>query len=362
MRHLLLILSLAALLAAPALARDLRLTPDATPVRTARKQGLTHKSWALGRLRDGDRLILKPGTYRGIRIRNKRGVVMQGTPGAVVLPPAPPAQQLRLPALPSLFDALLGLRPAWAAPQSGTDALFLQNVRAYTGTGLVLQGASRNGLYIEGGQGVTLKNSRFVGNRLNGALLSNASAVLVYDCVFDGSREGHGLYISTGRSDGAKLHRNQVRNNAVAGIQCNPESGSDKDLRGVEIIDNQLSGNGSRGSAALNLAAFIDGIIRGNRLIENKSGNIVLFKVAGGGASRGTRIENNTLQGGSYGIRLNDGSTATLLNNRFNGRPEGPQGGAPPPGPKPGGGKPKKDRPGKKQGGKGGLRGGRRNR
>lgn len=289
--------------------RTLHVSPD--------RPGLTRSGDTLSleeaarSVRSGDILDLAPGTYPGGSVlRDVDGVTIDGHGQAVVGAPAPgseaPPFELR-----------------FAKATDGNDGQVFANVRNLTLKGVTWKGASRNGLWIDGGQGVTIRNCAMQGNGRAGILAGSVSGLVIDHCHSSGNgtgSDGHGLYLSGGACDGFQVTQSEFDHNRAAGIQVNSQEGGDRLISGALISGCSVHDNGlGDAGAALNLAGLVSSTLVNNLLVGNRSGGVVFWKGDAAGPSKSNLFAHNTevFQPGQgrYGISCHDGSTGNRVLN-----------------------------------------------
>ncbi len=165
------------------------------------------------------------------------------------------------------------------------DAFIVYQANWIVFEGLVFQGATRAGIWVQSSNNVTVRNSIARNNGTWGIFTSYSDDLLLEgnECAYN--RDQHGIYVSNS-GDRPIVRNNVSHDNGTCGIQfngdgklTNPKLGT----RGDGIIDratvegNVVYGNGARGGAAINLLVVCNSVCANNLVFDNLAGGISLY-------------------------------------------------------------------------------------
>jgi hypothetical protein len=175
------------LLPAVALARDVVVAPGQPLADKARQ------------LQPGDRLVLKPGVYRG-------SLTFSGLSGTAQAP-----------------ITIHGETGAQIQPTERDGILFWPKTCQYIIVeGIKIEGAARAGIVIGNSQHIVIRNCVLGNNGIWGVQTTMSDHITVENCELYGSKREHGVYFST--TDHPIARNNRIHDNAGCGIHNNGDA------------------------------------------------------------------------------------------------------------------------------------------
>ena len=243
-------------------------------------------------LKAGDEFVIPAGVHEesieigGLQGSTNSPIVIRGEPGAIIRP-------------------------------DGRDGILLTKCRFITLDGLQIEKAKRAGIVMQGSRDVTVRDCVVAGCGRWGIQTAMCDAISVENCDISGSREEHGIYFST--TDNPRVLGCRIYDNGGCGIHLNGDKneGGDGMISGGVIKDNEISRNGSRGGAAINMDGVEGTAVWGNRMTANRAGGISVFHEDGARTGGGNNIQYNVIEFdsgmGRYGIQVLGKSPETVV-------------------------------------------------
>ncbi len=245
----------------------------------------------------GDRVIVRPGNYRGFNLETS------GTASA----------RIRFTAdAGAIIDADNAESP---------DGINLEGSSFIELTGFTVTGATRAGIRAVNCSQVLIANNRADENGRWGIFTAFCDDLRIEANETSRSGDEHGIYVSNS-GDRPVIRRNLAWGNNKNGIHMNGDItfGGDGIISGALVENNTIYDNGRSGGSAINADGVQDSTFRNNLIYGNFATGIALYRIDGGGPSRGNRIVNNTIVmpgNNRWCILLRDGATGTLLRNNI---------------------------------------------
>ena len=263
----------------------------------------------------GDTILVRPGTYAGMRIEGS------GQPGAwiTIAAETPGTVTIDEPGPDNKHGSNVEIE-SWEG--DGTVSYWI--VEGFEVTGAPNWGIDTRGNEENHSHHITIRGNEVhhngVGSIKTGIFFAftNNGKVAGNESHHNGE---HGIYISNS-SDHFVVRHNRLHHNQRCGLHMNgdPSLGGDGTISDVVVDANRINGNGVEGCAGVNMDGVTDSVIRNNVIVENHASGITLFNQDGAVCSRRNRILNNTIvqaEDGRWAIVI--GGTAcrdnTILNN-----------------------------------------------
>lgn len=211
----------------------------------------------------------------------------------------------------------------WAPGYVHQGQLLLEGLRDITLIDPSVTGAKESNIYVVDTINLTVRGGSLTNSRTKTGLLtdgkSNGLVMVGVTCTGNGE---HGIYVGSGTGDIFEIRECNLSNNKRCGLQINPELGGDRVIQGGKIVKCTIKGNAKSEGAALNLGAWLDGLLA-DCIIEDNAKGIALWQGDGARASRGCRIERCQLRrNGAYSLKCSNGSSGhRLTENYFDKKP-----------------------------------------
>jgi hypothetical protein len=268
---------------------------------------------AVDRVDPGDTIIVRGGTYAGMRIERP------GAPGAWITLSAEPGAIVDRPGPDNRHDSNVELE-TWDGP--GTVSYWVIE-------GLEVKDAPNWGIDVRGSEDshshhITIRSNHVhhngVASTKTGIFFAFTDDVVVV--ANDSHHNGeHGIYLSNS-GDRFRVNRNHLHDNERCGLHMNGDLslGGDGTISNGRVVGNLIEGNGAEGCAGINLDGVTKVFIAENVIVENHATGIAVFREDGAVCSRDVTIVNNTIvqaADGRWGLVMGGPGCrdVTLLNN-----------------------------------------------
>lgn len=268
---------------------------------------------AVDQVDPGDTIVVRPGTYAGMRIERS------GAPGAWITLAAEPGAIVDRPGPDNRHDSNIELE-TWSAP--GTVSYWVIE-------GLEVANAPNWGIDVRGSEDSHSHHITIRGNHVhhNGVASTKTGIFFAFtdDVVVVGNDSHHngehGIYLSNS-GDRFRVNRNHLHDNQRCGLHMNGDLslGGDGTISNGRIVGNLIARNGAEGCAGINLDGVTNAFIAENVIVENHATGIAVFRQDGAVCSRNVTIVNNTIvqaADGRWGVVMGGPGCrdVTLLNN-----------------------------------------------
>lgn len=261
----------------------------------------------------GDTILVRPGTYAGMRIE------VSGTAGSPITlrPEQPGTVVIDRPGPDNRHDSNVEVE-TW----SGTGA-----VSWWVIAGVEVKDAPNWGIDVRGSSDahshhITIIDTRVHHNGLSSVktgiffAFTDHARVIGNDSHHNGE---HGVYLSNS-GDHFVVRGNHLHDNARCGLHMNGDlsQGGDGLISHGRIDRNLITGNGVEGCAGINLDGVTDTRITRNVLLDNHASGIAVFHQDGARCSRRIEILGNTVvqaEDGRWALVVQDCPRVTVVGN-----------------------------------------------
>jgi parallel beta-helix repeat protein len=260
----------------------------------------------LKKIKAGDSLYFKKGTYPALLIRNIHGTAEH----------------------PITFNGYFGVDRAEISlnPRGYRDLIEIRKSSHLIFSGFNINNSQRAGIRVNNSHYVILKNNKLTNNGVWGIFTNHSNYFTATNNKILGPAEQHGIYHSNS-GDNVKITSNIIQNFNGCGVHMNGDlsMGGGEKVKGdgiisnVEITNNYFSGNGLVGGSAINLDGVVGGNINDNIAINNKAAGISIFKDDGAVGSSNISVSNNLIimaKGSKWAVNIkNSGGNNNFTNN-----------------------------------------------
>ncbi len=262
------------------------------------KQPWATLQYAADRVRPGDTIHVRDGSYRGFYL--DRG----GTRAAPVHFKAE-GQQVRI-----------------IQRNRGTpDGINVEGAGFVVIEGFIVNGLPRAGVRGALSPNLTIRRIHADRNGSWGILTGHCDDLAVIDNVVSNSVKEHGIYVANS-GDRPIIRGNISYGNRLCGIHINGDvsQGGDGIISRALVENNVVFDNGRGGGSGINCDGVQESIIRNNLLYENHASGIALYRINGAEGSRNNRVINNTVlmaSNAGWAIKIRYQSTDNLVWNNI---------------------------------------------
>lgn len=262
--------------------------------------------YAADRVGQGDRVIVRPGEYRGFNL------FASGAPAA-----------------PIQFLAEPGVLITQPNDFTDRDGVNLEGASHVVIEGFAVTGMPRAGVRTVGDEdllatNVTVRNVHAYDNGVWGIFTGFVNNLLIERNETSGSADEHGIYVSNS-GDWPVIRNNVSWGNHGSGLHMNGDlsAGDDGVISGAIVSGNRIFGNAANGGggSGINMDGVQDSLIFNNLLYDNHASGISLYKIDAAEGSSGNRVVNNTVHqpsDGRWALNImNDSTDNEVLNNIF---------------------------------------------
>ncbi|HLK69656.1 MAG TPA: right-handed parallel beta-helix repeat-containing protein [Bryobacteraceae bacterium] len=227
----------------------------------------------------GDVILVRAGTYKGVRIENSglasSGKTLRVDTGAHVI--------LSAPGPKNKHNSILEVEN------------FSATVGYWTIDGFEIANSPKYGVDIRVTQSITVQNCTVHNSALTGIFTAFSNHPTIQSNLSYSNGE-HGIYHSNS-GDYPTIVGNQIHNNVSAGIHMNGDlsEGGDGIISFATVEKNIVWENGTSGGSGINCDGVDNSLFSNNLLYSNHASGISLYAIDGAHGSSNNKVYNNTI-------------------------------------------------------------------
>lgn len=227
----------------------------------------------------GDIIVVRAGTYAGVRIENSglptAGKTLRADTGAKVI--------LNAPGPKNRHNSILEVEN------------FSATVSYWTIDGFEIENSPKYGVDVRVTESITVQNCIVHDSALTGIFDAFSNHPLIQNNISYNNHE-HGIYHSNS-GDYPTIRGNQIHHNYAAGIHMNGDisQGGDGIISFATVEKNVIWENGLGGGSGINCDGVDNSIFRNNLLYSNHASGISLYAIDAAHGSSNNQVFNNTI-------------------------------------------------------------------